>query len=134
MGAESLKGKVCTRVYEHHAGKFTFEFDGITLGVDCLWRIIVDGKVALTSRDHGQRFGLSAPVDANGAATSMLQGGQVVKVQLEESSADLTLEFGSGQRLEIVTDSSGYEPWNLHGPGVHVVALGGGGLTTFPAP
>ncbi len=52
----------------------------------------------------------------------------MIGVRLAESSADLALEFEGGQRLEILTDSSGYEPWNLH---VHLVALGGGGVANF---
>ena len=55
---ECLKGKICTRVYEHYPQNFTFEFSDVSLAVDCLWRIKVDGRVALTSRDHGQQFGL----------------------------------------------------------------------------
>ncbi len=131
MGVESLNGRVCTRVYEHYPGNSTFQFGDATLAVDCLWRVIEDGKVALTSRDHGQQFGLPAPVDAYAAAVSVLQGRQVVNVRLVESSADLVLEFEGGQRLEILTDSSGYEPWKLHAPGVHLVGLGGGGVADF---
>jgi|SRR6266850_2330930 len=131
MGVEWLNGKVCTRVYEHYPGNFTFEFDGATLAVDCLWRVIADGKVALTSRDHGQQFGLPAPVDAYAEAMSLLQGRRVVEVRLDEKSADLRLEFDGGPRLEVLTDSSGYEPWNFHAPGVHLVALGGGGVANF---
>ena len=53
MGVESLNGTVCTRVYDHYPGNFTFQFGVAALAVDCLWRVIKDGKVALTSRDHG---------------------------------------------------------------------------------
>ena len=120
MGAESLNGTVCTRVYEHYPRNFTFQFGAAALAAD--------GKVALTSRDHGQQFGLPAPIDAYTAVASLLQGRRVIGVRLAESSADLALEFEGGQRLEILTDSSGYEPWNLH---VHLVALGGGDVANF---
>ena len=133
MGVEWLNGRVCTRVYENYPENFTFEFGEATLAVDCLWRIIAGGKVVRTSRDHGQQFGLPAPVDAYAAAVSLLQGRSVVHVRLDESSADLILEFEGGQRLEVLTDSSGYEPWNFHAPGVHLVALGGGGVANFLA-
>jgi len=55
----------------------------------------------------------------------------VVDARLEKESADLVLEFDGGQRLEVFTDSSGDEPWNLTAPGVHLVALGGGGIVDF---
>ncbi len=131
MGVELLNGTACTRVFEHYPGNCTFQFGAATLAVDCLWRVIADGKVALTSRDHGRQFGLPAPVDVYAEAVTLLQGRQVVDVRLAESSADLVLEFEGGRRLEIFTDSSGYEPWNLHAPGVHLVALGGGGVADF---
>jgi len=131
VGIECLTGKICTRVYENYSQNFTFEFSDASLAVDCLWRIKVDGRVALTSRDHGQKFGLPAPVDAHADATSRLKGRRVLEARLDESSADLTLEFDGGQRLEVFTDSSGYEPWNLRAPGVHLVALGGGGIASF---
>jgi hypothetical protein len=128
---ECLKGKICTRVYEHYPQNFTFEFSDVSLAVDCLWRIKVDGRVALTSRDHGQQFGLPAPVDAHADVSSRLKDRRVLEARLDESSADLTLEFDGGQRFEVLTDSSGYEPWNLRAPDVHLVALGGGGIANF---
>ena len=131
MGIDCLKGKLCTRVYEHYPENFTFEFDDASLAVDCLWRITVDGRVALTSRDHRQQFSLPAPVDAHAEATARLKDRPIIEVWLDERSADLTLEFEGRLRLEVLTDSSGYEPWNLHAPGVHLVALGGGGIADF---
>lgn len=131
MGIECLKGKICTRIYENYPQNFTFEFGEASLAVDCFWRLKADGRITLTSSDHGQKFGLPAPVDAYGEASSRLQGRRVMDARLNESTADLILEFDGGQILEIFTDSSGYEPWNLTAPGVHLVALGGGGIADF---
>ena len=105
MSAESLNGAICTRVYAHYPRNFTFQFGAATLAVDCLWRVIADGKVALTSRDHGQQFGLA----------------------LRTLCWSLTVVNG----WRFSPDSSGYEPWNLHAPGVYLVALGGGGVANF---
>jgi hypothetical protein len=120
-------------VYKHYPENFTFEFGPAALSVACLWRIVAGGKVVLTSRDQGQQFGLPAPVDAYAEAFTLLQRRPVVRVRLDEASADLLLEFEDGQRLELLTDSSGYEPWNFHAPGVHLVGLGGGGVADFSA-
>jgi hypothetical protein len=76
----------------------------------------------LTSRDHGQQFGLPAPVDAYADVFSLLEGRRAVEVRLDEASADLTVELEGGQQLEILTDSSCYEPWNFHPPGVWCVS------------
>jgi hypothetical protein len=66
---------------------FTFEFGGATLAVDCLWRVMANGNVALTSRDHGQQFGRPAPMDACAAVGSLLQGRRLVEVRLDENSS-----------------------------------------------
>lgn len=118
-------------MYEHYPDNFTFEFDEVSFAVDCLWRIKIDGRVALTSRDHRQQFGLPAPLNAYAEAMSHLKGCRVIDAQLDERSADVTLEFDGGRRLEVLNDSSGYEPWNLRAPGVHLVGLGGGGIADF---
>jgi hypothetical protein len=131
MGVEWLKERTCTRVYEQYPENFTFEFGEGSLAVDGLWRIIEEGQVRLTSRDHARGYGLPEPMDAYREASSKLQGRVVVDVRLSEASADLFIEFAGGQRLEVFTDSSGCEPWNLRAPGVHVVACCGGGIAHF---
>jgi hypothetical protein len=109
MSVEWLNGKVCSRVYKHYAENFTFELGPAALSIACLWRVVVVGRVVLTSRDHGQQFGLPAPVDAYEEAFARLRGRPLVGVQLDETSADLILEFEDGQRLELRTGSSGFE-------------------------
>jgi hypothetical protein len=131
VGVEWLIGRTCARVYEHYPHNFSFEFGPGVLAVDCLWRVVSGGRLVLTSQDHGQQYGLPAPVDAYSVAASLLQERSVTVARLREETADLVLEFGGGILLEILADSSGYEPWNLTGPGVHCVALGGGGLADF---
>ena len=129
MDVDCFTGKIFTRVYEHYPDNFTFEFSEFKLAVECMWRIKVDGRVVLASRDHGQQFGLLTQVDAYSEAKSHLQQCCIVVARLDEASADLTLEVENGRRLEIITDSSGYEPWSLMGPGIHMIALGGGGIS-----
>lgn len=128
MGIDWLIGKTCFRVYEAYPQNFTFEFESGSLRVDCLWRVVVDGRLVRTSSDHGQQFGLPAPVDAFSEAESLLVGRRVEKVRLREETADVTLEFGGGIALEVLSNSSGYEPWNLNAPGIWLIGLGGGGV------
>jgi hypothetical protein len=64
MGLKWLKGRTCTRVVGDSPSDFRFEFGDGTLQAEGLWRVIEGGAVVLTSRDHGQRYGLPAPVDA----------------------------------------------------------------------
>jgi hypothetical protein len=71
-----------------------FEFGDASLAVDCLWRIKVDARIALTYRDHRQYLGLPSPVDARADATSGLKDRSIIEVRLDERSADLTLRTG----------------------------------------
>jgi hypothetical protein len=131
VNVEWLIGKVCTRVYEHYPQNFSFDFEPGVVRVDCLWRIVAGGRLVRTSQDHGQQFGLPAPLDAYAEVASLLKGRRVTAVRLREETADLVLEFDGGLLLEVLSDSSGYEPWQLSGPGVLLVAMGGGGVAEF---
>ena len=131
MGVDCLNGTTCKRVFEHYPGNFTFELGPASLAIDCLWRIVTDGKLHLlpviTASSSARRL-RSMPTSRG---TRALNGKNVVAVRLVENLADLFLDFDGGSRLEIFSDSSGYEPWNLQAPGIHLVALGGGKVADF---
>jgi hypothetical protein len=131
MGVTWLTGKLCTSVREMYPQNSTFAFGEGALAVDCLWRLIERGRLRRTSGDHGQQYGLPAPLDANVEAETLLCGKRVTASRFREGTSDLILDFEGDVQLEIIADSSGYEPWNLTAPGVHLVALGGGGLEDF---
>lgn len=131
MGVEWLTGKACTRVYEHYPRNFSFEFGAGVVRVDCLWRIVAGGRLVRTSEDHGQQFGFPAAVDAYAAAEALLRDRCVTAVWVRKETADLLLEFNGSLVLEVLAVSSGYEPWEFIAPGVHLVAVGGGGVADF---
>ena len=83
--------------------------------------------MTLTSRDDGQRFGRNEPVRAIQELSSKLLGHTLTAIQVAPGTADLTLEFG-GHSLQAITDSSGYEAWQVNGP-AGIVAVGHGGGT-----
>lgn len=64
MGIDWLIGKICTRVYQHYPDNFSFEFGTGVVRVDCLWRIVIDGRLVRTSYEHDRQFGLPTPIDA----------------------------------------------------------------------
>jgi hypothetical protein len=108
-----------------HEWSFVFA-DDTALTVECLWRIRVGGSVARTRDDDGQWFGLAAPVDAEREAQELLPG-DVRSVRLDEGSGDLVIEFGEGVVLEVLSNSAGYEAWQLHrGDAMLLVCQGGG--------
>ncbi len=109
--------------------RFGFGADGL-IQADCPWRLVREGRIALSSEDHGHQYGLTQPVDATVACQSQLGGLAVVAVAVRGETCDLLITFATEARLELIPLSSGYESWHVFGPeGRHIVALGGGGLT-----
>ena len=102
------------------------------IDVECLWRLIDGRHIARTSNDHGQKFGLPAPIDAAVETRRILAHAAIVNVEVLDATADIHITLSEGRRLEIIPDSSGYEGWNLRGPdAVCLVAQGGGQICTW---
>lgn len=113
-----------------HDWVFTFEPEG-TLVAECLWRLIENNRIRLTSADEGQLFGLSTPIDVAAEIRSRLIGASVTGVDLKTGTLDLCILFSTGHVLELIPDSSGYEAWSASRPGRNYVAVGGGELVVF---
>ena len=113
--------------------RWSFRFSGG--GIVCTesaWRIIKAGHIARTSGDHGQQFGLPAPIDAEAEVRSLLCARRIEAAEVREDTRDIVLRFESGERLEIIPLSSGYESWEVATPdGVRTIAQGGGALVEF---
>jgi hypothetical protein len=93
--------------------------------IESAWRIMKDGGVALGVRDHGQRSGAHAPLDAAAEAQALLRGRKVVSAGLAAGSCDLRVEFEGDVVLEAFVDSSGSGSCNILGPGgVHWIVGG----------
>ncbi|HET7433250.1 MAG TPA: DUF6188 family protein [Thermoanaerobaculia bacterium] len=113
--------------------RWVFAFhDGGSIAAECPWRLIVDETIAVSSDDHGRRFGLPSPVDAAQSVRARLAGDAVVKVMVQRGTADLSIAFASGSRLELLVLSSGFESWEAVSPtGALVIAQARGDVTTF---
>src|SRR5262245_21647399 len=108
------------------------EFDkDATLVVACLWRLVESGRIRITSEDDGQQFGLPAPVSAEAEVNNRLAGAVVEAVELRQGLQDLELRFSTGHLLQIISDSSGYEAWNVCCGNRQLIATGGGDLVIF---
>ena len=111
---------------------WVFAFGGeVHLTVECLWRLIEAGTIRLTSEDDGHQFGLPAPIHATVEVNSRLAGSAVDEVHIREGTLDLSLKLSTGQVLEFIPTSAGYESWNLGCGDQFYVATGGGRLTVF---
>jgi hypothetical protein len=123
----------CTHVEKAgHLWQFRFGDGEATLNLECPWRLLLNGAIALGDDDDGQQFGLPAPLDGVKEAEKLLSASQVSLVEIREGCGDLSLTFQNGVRLEAFNGSSGYEGWTCSGKiGVTVVAQGGGNLSIW---
>jgi Family of unknown function (DUF6188) len=123
------------KVQFNEPAQWSFSFaPSIGIGAECPWRLLQDGRVAISSEDHLQQYGLPAPLDAAVVASSLLDSHPVTRVEVRDGTADLVIDFSGGIRLEIIPISSGYESWSVTTPsGFQVIAQGGGHLSGYQA-
>jgi hypothetical protein len=79
----------------------------------------------VSTQDHGQKFGLPKPYDAEAALGKELIGKVINDVTVREFTNDVILHFDHGC-LEILTSSSGYESSQLNGPDNLIVVMRAG--------
>lgn len=79
------------------------------------WRFICDGKAALSSFDHQQKYGLPSPIDAIEQLQDALNNSFLESVQLDRETGDLSLSFKENRKLQVF-NFSGYEVWSIHFP------------------
>jgi hypothetical protein len=121
--------------HDDETNEWVFDFgEGYVLQAAAPWRLVRNGSVAAAGGDHGQQFGLAAPIDVTVAIRELVGNHIVEEAVAANGPADLTIDFGEGMRLEVFGDSSAFESWVLNGPGGRAfVAQGGGGLVEWDA-
>ena len=129
-----MAGRAVREVTTFAGGCWRFAFEQWEyIQTYCLWRIVRDNRVILTSEDHGQQFGLPAPIDAGSKAMEEFASATVRAVVLREVMGDMLVEFENGLRLEIISTSAGYEAWEVIGPRECVISASGGQIVTYPS-
>jgi hypothetical protein len=97
---------------------------GYNLRCDCLLRFVGNDGAFITGEDHGHKFGLSEPFDAEAQISKYILGKTIAEIELRDDRGDLTLRIDGGQ-LELICSSSGYENWQLNGPDCLFIRYGG---------
>jgi hypothetical protein len=130
-----MVGRTIQEIRLNEPTQWAFLFEaGIGIGAECPWRLLQDGRVAISSEDHLQQYGLPARLDAAEEAYQLLGARPVTSVEVREGTADLILGFGDNLRLEFLPISSGYESWVVTTPsGFQIIAQGGGQLAGWQA-
>jgi hypothetical protein len=127
-----LIGRTLDSIEQLEGGTYVITLaGGYRVQVESLWRLLSSGTLALTSQDEGQLFGRDEPVHAVSELSRALLGHTLTAVQVAQGTADLTLGFNE-QIFQVVSDSSGYEAWQVEGPaGTVAVGQGGGNVAVF---
>jgi len=129
-----MHGQRITEVSETSGVYWRFSLSACgSITAECLWRLIRDGRIAVTGEDHGQQFGLPAPVDAVSRVTSLLADAAITRIEIREGTADLIIHFDLPFRLEFIATSCGYESWQITASdGSSVVAASGSQVCYAP--
>jgi hypothetical protein len=88
--------------------------DGTWLRTD-YWRLIKSGKANVSSFDHQQKYGLSAPIDALLELRQALQNAHVEVAQSDRRTGDLIFSFEGKVELQVL-NFTGYEVWEIQFP------------------
>lgn len=76
------------------------------------WRIITQDRATLSSFDHGQKYGLAAPINAIEQLQRILEGNTLDWAQFDQRTGDLTFAFQSGIEFHVF-NFTGYEVWEV---------------------
>jgi hypothetical protein len=113
--------------HDHVTDDWIFHFEDYVLQISAPWRLISEGRIWVGRDDDGHQFGLPEPVIAADRVRESVGGRVVVDAWAEETTADLSIDFGEGIRLEVFNNSCGYEGWILNGREGHRAFIGEGG-------
>ncbi len=80
---------------------------GVSLATESPWRFIEQGRIVVSSEDHGQQFGLPTPVDVALELKSRAAGRAVEAASVASGSGDLTIQFPGPAYLQLLQLSSG---------------------------
>ena len=79
------------------------------------WRMISGRRVAISSFDHKQKYGLPEEIDAKNALRRILEGRVCLSAIFDEEIADIALNFAEGAKLQVFS-FTGYEVWEMTFP------------------
>jgi len=90
--------------------------DSRCISVYCPWRLLLKGKFCLSSEDHKQKYGRSAPINAATEANRLLNGFPIVAAEIRLGTGDLVIRFNGELTLEVLPIYRGYEAWQISTP------------------
>lgn len=124
--------KLKEAIYAEQGGAWYFNFDeGLSIRLECFWRLFSEEGIVWTSNDHNQKYGRKTPIDLHKEINAVLKDQELNRVDRFEKSGDLKIDFKNGLYVEAYTDSSGYESWEINWKEKIYVGMGKGEISRF---
>jgi len=102
----SLKGATLHQLRQAAEGVWELDFERAGLNLTCPWRIVKGHALILAVSDHGQKFGLPAPIDVFEKTLEYIGADAVESVEIDAETADLGFRFNGCKRIDAFNDSS----------------------------
>jgi len=109
------------------SGVWHFVFaNNLRVQVESFWRLLEKRRIKRTSKDNQQIYGLKTPIDLETEIKATLQNKDLTRIERNLETGDLYLLFENCLTVEIFTDSSGYECWEIINGENSIYGLGQG--------
>ncbi len=115
--------------YNMDSDTWYFYFDkDIYISSSGFWRLLIGNRIILVSLDHGHQFGHAQPIDLQEKLNNRLTGKILTEINVDKSTADLTLTISGDIKIQIFISSSGYETYEFHIANNRYIGLGSGNV------
>lgn len=102
--------------------------NNLSVLIESFWRLLENRKIKWTSKDNQQIYGHKTPIDLETEIKKALLEKSLNRIERNIDTSDLNLVFENGMTVEIITDSSGYECWEIINGKDRVYGLGKGDI------
>ncbi len=99
--------------------------DGYTITSESLARFVGEKNEFMCTEDHGHKFGLNSPFDAEKNIKELVKDKEIKKIDINKATGDIDIFLDSGI-FQIICNSSGYECYQVNGPD-NLTIIGHGG-------
>ena len=103
----------------------------LKIRLDSFWRLLQNGTIKWTSKDHQQKYGRSTPIDLQAEIRKILELEKLKEINRNILTGDLYLDFSNNYTLELFTDSVALESWEVTIENRIIIGMGKGEIANF---
>lgn len=112
--------------------RWTFEFDqSAQLTVECPWRLLNSKSIIIACSGDNRPPAVAGSSIVASETAALLFNCSVVGTKLDRNTLDLELAMSCGSVLQLFSDSTEFEAWQLIKSKILIVAGSGGDLSVF---